>query len=159
MTPDQRQESVRVSQLMMPETDERVKPYTLEEFSYDYFRYNYYTKEANGTSRNTDKSCHFNEQYFKGLCLMLLCRGLLQNTPWVEWWSPRIVERTRCGAAPGNPSNCLCSRKWSTMKTSPRKPAWLLLISFLCNLLKVDFALFKCNSFQLKEPARNMTIF
>ncbi|XP_072308569.1 unconventional myosin-VIIa-like isoform X2 [Eucyclogobius newberryi] len=38
MTPDQRQESVRVSQLMMPETDERLKPYTLEEFSYDYFR-------------------------------------------------------------------------------------------------------------------------
>lgn len=39
MTPDQRQESVRVSQLVMPETDGRMKPYTLEEFSYDYFRY------------------------------------------------------------------------------------------------------------------------
>ncbi|KAM8769526.1 myosin VIIAa isoform 1-T1 [Acanthopagrus schlegelii] len=38
MTPDQRQESVRVSQVVMPETDGRVKPYTLEEFSYDYFR-------------------------------------------------------------------------------------------------------------------------
>ncbi|KAE8294893.1 Unconventional myosin-VIIa [Larimichthys crocea] len=38
MTPDQRQESVRVSQLVMPETDGRMKPYTLEEFSYDYFR-------------------------------------------------------------------------------------------------------------------------
>uniref|UniRef100_A0A3B5ACC8 Unconventional myosin-VIIa-like n=1 Tax=Stegastes partitus TaxID=144197 RepID=A0A3B5ACC8_9TELE len=38
MTPDQRQESVRVSQIVMPETDGRVKPYTLEEFSYDYFR-------------------------------------------------------------------------------------------------------------------------
>uniref|UniRef100_A0A3Q1B7B9 Myosin VIIAa n=1 Tax=Amphiprion ocellaris TaxID=80972 RepID=A0A3Q1B7B9_AMPOC len=38
MTPDQRQESVRVSQIVMPETDGRTKPYTLEEFSYDYFR-------------------------------------------------------------------------------------------------------------------------
>ncbi|XP_059187522.1 myosin VIIAa [Centropristis striata] len=38
MTPDQRQESVRVSQLIMPESDGRIKPYTLEEFSYDYFR-------------------------------------------------------------------------------------------------------------------------
>lgn len=39
MTPDQRQESVRISQLVMPESDDRMKPYTLEEFSYDYFRY------------------------------------------------------------------------------------------------------------------------
>ena len=39
MTPDQRQQSVRVSQVVMPETDGRMKPYTLEEFSYDYFRY------------------------------------------------------------------------------------------------------------------------
>ncbi|KAM4590633.1 myosin VIIAa isoform 3-T3 [Fundulus diaphanus] len=38
MTPDQRQESVRVSQIIHPETDDRQKPYTLEEFSYDYFR-------------------------------------------------------------------------------------------------------------------------
>uniref|UniRef100_A0A8D3CZ53 Myosin VIIAa n=1 Tax=Scophthalmus maximus TaxID=52904 RepID=A0A8D3CZ53_SCOMX len=38
MTPDQRQESVRVSQLVMPESEGRMKPYTLEEFSYDYFR-------------------------------------------------------------------------------------------------------------------------
>ncbi|KAI3354148.1 hypothetical protein L3Q82_018476 [Scortum barcoo] len=38
MTPDQRQESVRVSQLVLPESDDRMKPYTLEEFSYDYFR-------------------------------------------------------------------------------------------------------------------------
>ncbi|KAK5929983.1 hypothetical protein CgunFtcFv8_011170 [Champsocephalus gunnari] len=38
MTPDQRQESVRVSQNLMPESDDRMKPYTLEEFSYDYFR-------------------------------------------------------------------------------------------------------------------------
>ncbi|XP_047450063.1 myosin VIIAa isoform X3 [Mugil cephalus] len=38
MTPDQRQESVRVSQIVLPETDDRAKPYTLEEFSYDYFR-------------------------------------------------------------------------------------------------------------------------
>ncbi|XP_070761320.1 myosin VIIAa isoform X1 [Enoplosus armatus] len=38
MTPDQRQESVRVSLLVMPESDDRMKPYTLEEFSYDYFR-------------------------------------------------------------------------------------------------------------------------
>uniref|UniRef100_A0A665TIV3 Myosin VIIAa n=1 Tax=Echeneis naucrates TaxID=173247 RepID=A0A665TIV3_ECHNA len=38
MTPDQRQDSVRVSQVVLPETDGRMKPYTLEEFSYDYFR-------------------------------------------------------------------------------------------------------------------------
>uniref|UniRef100_A0A673Z6C1 Myosin VIIAa n=1 Tax=Salmo trutta TaxID=8032 RepID=A0A673Z6C1_SALTR len=39
MTPDQRQETVRSSQLVLPETgEERVKPYTLEEFSYDHFR-------------------------------------------------------------------------------------------------------------------------
>ncbi|XP_041851792.1 myosin VIIAa isoform X2 [Melanotaenia boesemani] len=38
MTPDQRQESVRVSQIVLPESEDRVKPYTLEEFSYDYFR-------------------------------------------------------------------------------------------------------------------------
>ncbi|XP_070399828.1 myosin VIIAa [Nothobranchius furzeri] len=38
MTPDQRQESVRVSQVILPEKEERQTPYTLEEFSYDYFR-------------------------------------------------------------------------------------------------------------------------
>lgn len=38
MTPAQRQESVRVSQIVLPESVDRVKPYTLEEFSYDYFR-------------------------------------------------------------------------------------------------------------------------
>ncbi|KAG9338693.1 hypothetical protein JZ751_025361 [Albula glossodonta] len=38
MTPDQRQESIRMSQLHLSESEERVKPYTLEEFSYDYFR-------------------------------------------------------------------------------------------------------------------------
>ncbi|KAG7333068.1 hypothetical protein KOW79_003203 [Hemibagrus wyckioides] len=38
MTPAQRQESLRVSQVALPESVERVKPYTLEEFSYDYFR-------------------------------------------------------------------------------------------------------------------------
>lgn len=39
MTPDQRQQSVRVSQLVMQDTGDKMKPYTLEEFSYDYFRY------------------------------------------------------------------------------------------------------------------------
>ncbi|XP_026865148.2 myosin VIIAa [Electrophorus electricus] len=38
MTPDQRQESIRVSQVVLPESVEREKPYTLEEFSYDHFR-------------------------------------------------------------------------------------------------------------------------
>ncbi|XP_057695019.1 unconventional myosin-VIIa-like isoform X3 [Corythoichthys intestinalis] len=38
MTPDQRQQSVRVSQLVLPDTEDSVKPYTLEDFSYDYFR-------------------------------------------------------------------------------------------------------------------------
>ncbi|TRY99157.1 hypothetical protein DNTS_033984, partial [Danionella cerebrum] len=38
MTPDQRQESVRISHVPAVETEEQIKPYTLEEFSYDYFR-------------------------------------------------------------------------------------------------------------------------
>ncbi|XP_066555411.1 unconventional myosin-VIIa [Amia ocellicauda] len=38
MTPDQRQDAIRTSQLSLVETEEKVKPYTLEEFSYDYFR-------------------------------------------------------------------------------------------------------------------------
>ncbi|XP_039600157.1 unconventional myosin-VIIa [Polypterus senegalus] len=38
MTPDQRQDAIRSSQLELMDSEERVKPYTLEEFSYDYFR-------------------------------------------------------------------------------------------------------------------------
>ncbi|NXW60143.1 MYO7A protein, partial [Eurystomus gularis] len=38
MTPDQRQDVIRTSQLAISDNEERVKPYTLEEFSYDYFR-------------------------------------------------------------------------------------------------------------------------
>lgn len=38
MTPDQRQDMVRLLQLRPPELEARAKPYTLEEFSYDYFR-------------------------------------------------------------------------------------------------------------------------
>ncbi|XP_041088780.1 myosin VIIAa [Polyodon spathula] len=38
MTPDQRQDAIRTSLLTLVESDEKVKPYTLEEFSYDYFR-------------------------------------------------------------------------------------------------------------------------
>ncbi|XP_052387601.1 myosin VIIAa [Carassius gibelio] len=38
MTPDQRQESIRISHVPVMETEERIKPYTLEEFSYDHFR-------------------------------------------------------------------------------------------------------------------------
>uniref|UniRef100_A0A8C3IWW2 Myosin VIIA n=1 Tax=Chrysemys picta bellii TaxID=8478 RepID=A0A8C3IWW2_CHRPI len=38
MTPDQRQDVIRTSQLVISDSEERVKPYTLEEFSYDYFR-------------------------------------------------------------------------------------------------------------------------
>ncbi|KAM5226722.1 unconventional myosin-VIIa isoform 3-T3 [Hipposideros larvatus] len=39
MTPDQRQDVIRLMQLRTPEPPEvRAKPYTLEEFSYDYFR-------------------------------------------------------------------------------------------------------------------------
>ncbi|KAM6341997.1 unconventional myosin-VIIa [Podargus strigoides] len=38
MTPDQRQDVIRSSQLAISDSEERVKPYTLEEFSYDYFR-------------------------------------------------------------------------------------------------------------------------
>ncbi|KAG1930768.1 unconventional myosin-VIIa [Pimephales promelas] len=38
MTPDQRQESIRISHVPITESEERIKPYTLEEFSYDYFR-------------------------------------------------------------------------------------------------------------------------
>uniref|UniRef100_A0A670ZBQ1 Myosin VIIA n=1 Tax=Pseudonaja textilis TaxID=8673 RepID=A0A670ZBQ1_PSETE len=38
MTPNQRQEVIRTSQLVLSDSEERIKPYTLEEFSYDYFR-------------------------------------------------------------------------------------------------------------------------
>ncbi|XP_034374213.2 unconventional myosin-VIIa isoform X3 [Arvicanthis niloticus] len=38
MTPDQRQDVVRLLQLRAAEPEVRTKPYTLEEFSYDYFR-------------------------------------------------------------------------------------------------------------------------
>uniref|UniRef100_A0A3B3ZWZ4 Myosin VIIAb n=1 Tax=Periophthalmus magnuspinnatus TaxID=409849 RepID=A0A3B3ZWZ4_9GOBI len=38
MTPDQRRESITLSQLELSEHEERAKAYTLEEFSYDYFR-------------------------------------------------------------------------------------------------------------------------
>lgn len=38
MTPDQRQDVVRLMQLRTAEPEVRTKPYTLEEFSYDYFR-------------------------------------------------------------------------------------------------------------------------
>ncbi|KFQ39385.1 Unconventional myosin-VIIa, partial [Mesitornis unicolor] len=38
MTPDQRQDVIRTSQLAISDSEERAKPYTLEEFSYDYFR-------------------------------------------------------------------------------------------------------------------------
>uniref|UniRef100_A0A8B9CEG3 Myosin VIIA n=1 Tax=Anser brachyrhynchus TaxID=132585 RepID=A0A8B9CEG3_9AVES len=37
MTPDQRQDVIRTSQMAISDSEERVKPYTLEEFSYDYF--------------------------------------------------------------------------------------------------------------------------
>lgn len=39
MPPKQQQESVPVAQLVMQENSSRMKPYTLEDFSYDYFRY------------------------------------------------------------------------------------------------------------------------
>ncbi|XP_072849569.2 unconventional myosin-VIIa isoform X3 [Pogona vitticeps] len=38
MTPDQRQDVIRTAQLVMSDGEERMKLYTLEEFSYDYFR-------------------------------------------------------------------------------------------------------------------------
>ncbi|XP_040819910.1 unconventional myosin-VIIa isoform X4 [Ochotona curzoniae] len=38
MTPDQRQDVIRLMQLRTAEPEVRTKPYTLEEFSYDYFR-------------------------------------------------------------------------------------------------------------------------
>ncbi|XP_073517729.1 unconventional myosin-VIIa isoform X2 [Phyllobates terribilis] len=38
MTPDQKQDVVRTVQMATLEQEEKVKPYTLEEFSYDYFR-------------------------------------------------------------------------------------------------------------------------
>ncbi|NXL93135.1 MYO7A protein, partial [Alectura lathami] len=38
MTPDQRQDVIRTSQMAISDSEERAKPYTLEEFSYDYFR-------------------------------------------------------------------------------------------------------------------------
>ncbi|XP_017574409.1 unconventional myosin-VIIa isoform X1 [Pygocentrus nattereri] len=38
MSKDQRKDSISLSQLNMMESEEKVKPYTLEEFSYDHFR-------------------------------------------------------------------------------------------------------------------------
>ncbi|XP_046908085.1 unconventional myosin-VIIa-like [Hypomesus transpacificus] len=38
MTPDQRKESISLSQLALAESEDKIKPYTLEEFSYDHFR-------------------------------------------------------------------------------------------------------------------------
>uniref|UniRef100_A0A8D0BRY8 Myosin VIIA n=1 Tax=Salvator merianae TaxID=96440 RepID=A0A8D0BRY8_SALMN len=38
MTPDERQDVIRTAQMVMSDTGEKMKPYTLEEFSYDYFR-------------------------------------------------------------------------------------------------------------------------
>ncbi|XP_077197370.1 unconventional myosin-VIIa isoform X1 [Paroedura picta] len=38
MTPDQRQDVIRTASLVSSDSEERAKPYTLEEFSYDYFR-------------------------------------------------------------------------------------------------------------------------
>ncbi|KAM6970400.1 unconventional myosin-VIIa [Aplochiton taeniatus] len=38
MTPDQRRETINLSQLALAESEDKGKPYTLEEFSYDYFR-------------------------------------------------------------------------------------------------------------------------
>lgn len=49
MTPDEKQDVVRTVQMTLQEQEEKVKPYTLEEFSYDYFRlgYHYMTADMN----------------------------------------------------------------------------------------------------------------
>lgn len=38
MTPDQRRESIGLSQINLSDQEDKSKAYTLEEFSYDYFR-------------------------------------------------------------------------------------------------------------------------
>lgn len=38
MTPDQRRESINLSNMSLYEKEDKMKAYTLEEFSYDYFR-------------------------------------------------------------------------------------------------------------------------
>lgn len=38
MTPDQRRESVSLSNMKLSDKEDKMKAYTLEEFSYDYFR-------------------------------------------------------------------------------------------------------------------------
>ena len=38
MTPDQRRESISVSLSNVSDNEDKIKAYTLEEFSYDYFR-------------------------------------------------------------------------------------------------------------------------
>lgn len=38
MTPDQRRESIGLSHMSPSDKEDKIKPYTLEEFSYDYFR-------------------------------------------------------------------------------------------------------------------------
>lgn len=39
MTPDQRRESINLSNMSLYEKEDKMKAYTLEEFSYDYFRW------------------------------------------------------------------------------------------------------------------------
>lgn len=38
MTPDQRRESIGLSHVNLSDKEDKTKAYTLEEFSYDYFR-------------------------------------------------------------------------------------------------------------------------
>lgn len=38
MTPDQRRESIGLSNIALSDKEDKTKAYTLEEFSYDYFR-------------------------------------------------------------------------------------------------------------------------
>ncbi|MEQ2197628.1 hypothetical protein XENOCAPTIV_001092, partial [Xenoophorus captivus] len=87
MTPDQRQESVRVSQIILPETDDRQKPYTLEEFSYDYFRYQQFSSECAFEVESSTKA--------KDFCLNISTRLLLKSSEGFSLFV-KISDKVRC---------------------------------------------------------------
>lgn len=85
MTPDQHQESVRVSQLVVPESDGRMKPYTLEEFSYDYFRYTHTHTHSSSTS-------HFSYRAAQGPALGLIVFFKLNHSQALYQLTARFID-------------------------------------------------------------------
>lgn len=112
MTPDQRRESISLSQMSLSEKELRSKAYTLEEFSYDFFRC--FTQPS--TEKNATRCLSCNSG-----CVL---SGLLRRALWAEWWSPKLEGRSDCGAAAESLWSSLCWRKSWPTRSCPRKPAW-----------------------------------